>query len=91
MSLPIDQVYLTAIDLTNPDPVNFMKEVRTGIDLISKITRKNIKLNQLEIKQYFDKSVVLHSYVVGSMVWLEDPVCRPDEHPKLRCRFRGPL
>jgi len=87
--LPIDQVYLTAFDLTNLDPVNFMKEVRMGIDLNSKITRKNIKLNQLEMKQHFDKSVVPHSYVVGSMV--QDPVCRPDEHPKLRCKFRGPF
>jgi len=88
MSLPIDSVYLTSFDLQNPDPVPFIKEVRTGINLISEITRENIRLNQLEMKQYFDKSVVQHSYSIGSLVWLDDPVCRPDEHPKLRCRHR---
>jgi len=42
MSLPIDSVYLTSFDLQNPDPVAFMKEVRTGVDFISEITRENI-------------------------------------------------
>lgn len=91
MCLPVDLIFLQKFDNENPDIPEYIREVRSNIDKLNEITMENKKLNQILMKEAYDKKASPFTYCVGQLIWLYDKVNKPNECHKLRKKWRGPF
>jgi len=84
MNLPVDISKLAAFDDSLRSPQDTLKTMRSDLDVMHKMIKKNFVENKTEIKTAFDPKITPYEYSVEGIVLLNDPVEKVGISGKLR-------